>query len=550
MILFAIAILSCAKVEAPSGGPEDKTAPQVLAVFPSDGSVNVPDNTNIEIVFSKNMNKASTEKAVFISPLFFNYPRFIWKGKKLEIALPEMLRANTTYALTIGASAQDLRGNKLGETKTYSFSTGEIIYNGEIFGKVFADETRNMYIWAYKLQTADPDTFWMKVPDYVTQPDSLGKFGFKYLSFGYYLVVAVQDKNNDQFWEPPSEKLGLPDTLIYLNESSQKYGPLFLMPVEGDTLMPHFAGVQSPDSNTLIIEFSQQMDSSSVRGIENYKIYQSKDSLRTAIIDYILPLDDYFKKIYLSCSGLSASEKYKIAARDLKSIYGVQADTLSRLFDTGGADTTKPQIISLLPLPSQTPRAAGFDIKFRFSEPIDTASLDANISIVDTLGNHINNTLKWPLINYVVLAPEFIDGEVYKMILNEKSIVDQAGESLGDSSETFYYITAPADTFGQILGRVVHVPRPGGIIVIAQPQKGDEIKIEAKNDGTFYFARLFPGTYNLWAFYDKNHNGLYDGGWFRPFRFAEPIAAYADTIDVRARWETDIGQLDFAPSTN
>ena len=551
-ILFLIvAVLSCAKVEGPSGGPEDKTPPKIVGITPADGAVDVPGSLNkIEIAFSKSMNKNTTQNAVFISPLFFDYPQYKWKGKKLEVELPETLRTNTTYVLTIGASAQDLKGNKLGETRTFAFSTGKTIYDGMINGKVFSGEDRNMYIWAYKLHDADPDTFWMKVPDYVTQPDSLGKFKFEFLSYGNYLVVASQDKNNNQFWEPPGDKLGLPDTLVYLDAKHQYYGPLILTTTEGDTLAPRFSAAQSPDSNAVVADFNEKMDSVSVRMIDNYRIFKSSDTLIAGNIEYILPLDSTFKQLYFRCSGLEAGERYKISAHDLVSGYGIKADTMSRLVEIGGGDTTRPQILSIVPPPSRVPRPSGFDIDFRFSEPMQAKSFNDNITLTDTLDNEIGYSLLWSESNYVIVKPGFAEGDIYKITLTKQGILDLAGNSLGDSLEVFYFVTAPADTFGQIMGRVVNAPDSTDIYVIARPKKGDEVQILARSDGSFYFSRLFPATYNLWAFCDQNHNGRYDGGWFRPFRFAEPIAVYADTVDVRARWETDIGKLDFAPATN
>jgi len=551
IFLVIILIFSCAKVEGPSGGPEDKTPPKVVGVSPSDGMVDVPVNLNkIEITFSKSMNKTATQNAVFISPLFFDYPQYKWKGKKLEVELPEMLRTNTTYVLTIGASAQDSKRNQLGETNTFAFSTGQTIYDGIITGKVFSDNSRNMYIWAYKLADADPDTFWMKVPDYVTQPDSLGKFSFEYLSYGHYLVVAAQDKNNNQFWEPPGDKLGLPDTLVYLDAEHQYYGPLILTTTEGDTLAPRISGAMSPDSNAIVIDFNEKMDSLSVGMIDKYRLIKSSDTLVTGKIDYILPLDKDFKQLYMRCSGLEAGERYKILAHDLLSGYGIKADTMSRLVEIAETDTTGPQIVTIMPPPSRTPRPSGFDIDFRFTEPMQAQSFDDNISLTDTSDSEIEYSLSWPDSNYVILKPDFTDGETYKLTLTKPGILDINGNPLGDTLEVFYFATAPADTFGQIMGQVVNAPDSNDMYVVAKPKKGDEIKTLAKPDGSFYFARLFPETYNLWAFCDENHNGQYDGGWFRPFRFAEPIAVYADTVDVRARWETDIGKLDFAPSTN
>lgn len=213
-IIFCILFVSCAKIENPSGGPPDKTQPEILFTSPSNGSVKIANDSKIEIQFSKNMNPDLTQKAIFISPIFFDYPTFKWSGKKLTVSLPEKLKQNTTYVLTIGAAAQDSKGNKLGQTKSYAFSTGEIIHSGSIFGKIAGGGQRSLDVWAYNLQSISLDSFIYNIPEYITQTDSLGKFKFQYMSDGRYLVVAVDDRNKDQFWTPPAEKLALPSKIV------------------------------------------------------------------------------------------------------------------------------------------------------------------------------------------------------------------------------------------------------------------------------------------------------------------------------------------------
>ncbi|MCP4580624.1 MAG: hypothetical protein GY839_03345 [candidate division Zixibacteria bacterium] len=544
LLVSILIIIACAKVQAPTGGPEDKSQPGIISVKPQTNSVNVPLDTELEVIFSKNMNKAVTEKAVFISPLFFDYPEFSWSGKKLKIKLPEKLKPNTTHVLTIGAAAQDNRGNKLGQTISSSFSTGETISMGSVFGKVLSTDTRKLNIWAYRLESGRLDTFWMELPDFVTQPDSFGEFRFEYLSHGDYLVVAVDDKNDDQFWAPPGEKLALPDTLVTLNDNQQEFGPLVMMPVDRDTLQPYLSGVISPDNRTIRIEFSQRMDSAFVLLPESYRINIATDSLSKIEIDDIFPLTDDMNAVLIRCSEMIPDEKYKIEAVNLKSYYDIFADSLSRLFNAGGIDTSGPEITGIEPNPSREPRLAGFDIKLTFSELIDTGQFSSAISFSDTLDNPIDFELAWQYPHQLILKPAFKNGEVYHFSYDARRIFDLVGNQAGDTVYTYEYFTASPDSFGQIVGQVVNAPGQQ-VVVIAQPEQGDFRRVEAEENGSFAFINLPPEKYILRAFYDSNKNGWFDGGRIKPFEFAEPIAIYTDTVSVRARWETDIGQLDF-----
>jgi len=549
LITILFVINGCAKIESPRGGPEDKSKPDIIQVKPPAGSTNIPLDSDIEIVFSKNMNETITEKALFISPLFFDYPEYKWSGKKLKIMLPGKLKVNTTYVLTVGASAVDKRGNKFGQSVSFPFSTGYTIYAGSIYGRVMVKNLRNMNIWAYKLETAQPDTFWKTLPDYITQPDSLGEFKFEYLSYGTYFVVAVEDNNNDQFWAPPSERLAMPDTLIVLNENQLKYGPIVMMTVDRDTLQPEISRVVSPDNRTVRVDFARQMDILSVLSSDNYRIYAVSDSTMSITINNICPVSEQMQAAFLDCSGLSDNEKYKIETVGLKSFYDVVSDTLSRIFNSGGIDTTAPELIVLDPSPSGKPVPAGFDITAWFSEAMDTSGLTQNMALTDTIDVPVSFHAFWIYPNKLIIEPEFMDNEVYILSFDERSIFDKSSNPLGDTIKTYRYYTASPDTFGQVTGSVINSPGPE-IIVVARPKTGEPVTAVCGSDGLFKFDRLFPGTYYLRAYYDINNNNLFDGGSIRPFKFAEPIALYGDTVQVRSRWETDIGVLDFKPASN
>ncbi len=545
--IFWLILFSCAVVESPPGGPEDTTSPEVLFVKPEAGSVNVPVDTEFEIRFSKTMNETTAEQAVFIQPLFFNYPEYKWSGKTLKVVPPADLRENTTYVLTVGAQARDNRANEIGKSKSFAFSTGDQIYEGSIYGEVLGKNMRNLNVWAYKLESADPDTFWKTLPDYVTQPDSLGNYRFDFLSYGIYLVVAIEDNNNDQFWAPPGERLALPDQIVYLTGEEREFGPLVMMTTERDTIQPYLSGAKSPDNQSVIIEFSQAVDSVLALNPINYLIFPPEKPDYPIIVKDVVPLSGDFKTFHLNAVDMIPEVKYRVVCRSIKSPFGIPADTISRMIQAGPLDTIKPEMIEIIPKPSRTPKPTGFDISITFSEPMDTSGFVNLIAFSDTSDTPIDFQYNWLFSNMISLSPEFEEDRTYYLTYDERLITDVAGNPLGDSLMEYAYVTASPDSFGQIIGQIANGPGEE-IIVLAEPQRDGKIIWEqASPYGEFYIDRLLAGTYKLRAFFDRNNNGEFDGGMIRPFTFAEPIALYPDTVNVRARWETDIGVLDFRP---
>jgi hypothetical protein len=539
----------CAKVEPPGGGPDDKKPPEIISVMPSAGSVNVSLEPELEILFSERMERETTEKAIFLSPLLFDYTEFEWSGKKLSIKLPEKLKENTTYVLTVGALAVDNHGNKLGQSQSFPFSTGQAIITNTIAGRVLSTGARTIDAWAYKLDSPTPGMFWMDIPDYITQTDSLGEFQFEYLSYGIYLVVAVEDKNKDQFWTPPSEKIAFPDTLIKLNENAVEYKPLFMVVGEYDTLQPYLSKVESPDNRKVIIEFSHQMDKNNVLLKSNYRIENVEDSILTIPVVDIYPYTDDEKTIILDCPALVVGNKYKLTAVNLYSIYKIAADTLMQIFEAGDMDTTSPEIIKISPKPGPRPLPTGFDIKIGFSEACDTTNIAQKVLLSDTLKVPVSCELLWEYPNLLVVKPDFQSGGTYLFSMDEPNIFDLVGNPLGDTIKIYKYYTAFEDTFGQISGQVASPPG-SNVIVEAIAENGESTTTYSAEDGKFKFDRLFPGTYIIKGFCDADHNGHYSGGQIKPFRFAEHIILHIDSVTVRARWETDIGVLDFKSSSD
>jgi len=544
IILATGLLLNCAKIANPEGGPVDKTSPYIISIKPEPGSVSVNPDSDIEIIFSKAMNKESTEKAVFISPLFFNYPTFVWKGKKLTIKPPEKFKPNTTYSVTIGAMATDTRNNKLGESKSFSFSTGDRINSGEIKGRVLLGNLAGMDTWAYRLDSLPADTFMYLIPDYITQTDSLGGFSFEFLGKGRYLVIGVDDKNKNQFWTPPSEKIALPPELIVLADDSAVVDGLILAATEQDTARPIFVKVVSPCVNAVNIEFSHKITESSILRADAFMVVPMEESLGRGAIVRVYPLDRNLKTVRIDCDGMIAGKKYKLIGRGIESVFGQSSDSISQIFTAGGSDTIPPVIAEVYPEQSEKPRVAGFDITMYFTESINQESVVNAISIKDSLGSAIKAAQNWKYPNQLIVKPAMKDAEVYIMSIDCGKIVDMQGNPMRDSVVTYRYMTASSDTLGQISGRIINRPADN-IVVMAYPKKGDTVSVGIGPDGFFRFDKLYPSTYHISAYWDKNLNNRFDNGGVKPLTFSEPIVVYSDTIEARPRWEIDIGQIDF-----
>ncbi len=542
-IFSVIFTVRCAQIEAPPGGPEDKKPPQILAVSPSEGTANVPQNAAINVIFSKEMNHELTEKVVFVSPLPFDYPTFKWHGKKLEIVMPETLRRNTTYVITIGSSAKDIRGNALGKSISFPFSTGPEINKGVIRGSIIGGASGEVIdIWAYSLGSSD-EKFFRRLPDYITQADSLGEFRFDYVSPGEYLVVAVNDKNKNQFWSPPSEKLAIPSKIALIGTDTSLSPPIRLTLVERDTLPPQISKIAPLDSTKIELEFSSRLDEESALNTANFKIASVGDQAPGIIPDYSIFVDDAHKIIHLGGLHLIPNQNYRIDCRNLLSSSKTIAESLTQRFTAGSIDTIRPKINLIKPGQSAKAIKSNTVFELLFSEAIDTAAAFDALFFVDSAGIAITHISRWQSMNKAVLQPSFVPGRPNTLKIDQSKIIDPSGNSMGDSLISFKYIVAPADTFGELSGRVIGGNRDYKYIVRLADKTPDTISATCGPDGRFILGGLYPGTYRMTILEDVDGDGRYNAGRHDPFHFAEPLFQYPDSIIIRSRWETDLGDI-------
>jgi len=118
IILSAIALLSC-------DGWMDFSQPKVTSISPEDNESVIDLRPVISIKFTKEMNKAITEKSLKISGGKSQaIGRYRWVGNELFFDLQTDLDLGQKYTITMSSEAECLEGNNLPETKEQIFFTG------------------------------------------------------------------------------------------------------------------------------------------------------------------------------------------------------------------------------------------------------------------------------------------------------------------------------------------------------------------------------------------------------------------------------------------
>ncbi|MEX0895235.1 MAG: Ig-like domain-containing protein [Balneolaceae bacterium] len=257
--MFAAVVLaiSCATPRGPTGGPPDRTPPVITETRPDNETVNF-EGREVEFHFSKFMNRGSLQQALTIEPdLLINY-EINWGRKSATIRFGQELPENTTVILKIGTELQDTRNNNLETPFDLALSTGPVIDNASISGKlrlaVDGSVESGMKVFLYR----EPFDLEERV-NYVAQTDTGGVFRFSYLSEGTYKAAWVQDLNRNRIWERDRE-MAQPfhDSTITLEQDVEKeLGTIFI--TETDTTSPLLEGVGLLTETHLRLRFNEEV---------------------------------------------------------------------------------------------------------------------------------------------------------------------------------------------------------------------------------------------------------------------------------------------------
>lgn len=219
-----IAIVSCAKIVAPTGGPLDFDPPVLVSSKPVQEKTNF-DAKSFELFFDEYVALKNASQQLVVSPPLAKKPRIIPKGKSVLIEINNKLEDSTTYTFNFGNSIVDNNeGNPL-ENFRYIFSTGDKLDSLSVSGTVINAFTLKpekdpvaVMLYANLNDTAPVKT----VPTYMGRTDSRGVFSIQNIRKGKYRFYAVADANQNLKYDKGSELFAFADTIINLDPAFLK----------------------------------------------------------------------------------------------------------------------------------------------------------------------------------------------------------------------------------------------------------------------------------------------------------------------------------------
>jgi hypothetical protein len=560
-LFFMLLLLSrCAIDIPPTGGPEDKTPPRIVAIFPDSGALRVQTN-KLRVRFDKYIVTQSLRNALFFSPRIEDY-EVESDGKEAEIILYEPLKPNRTYACTITKALTDTRGNSLAQSFTFAFSTGSTIDSGMISGTIYSAENRfikGATVFAYFIPEGDTlfaDTLnpSRTQPDYIAQTGEDGRFQLSFLKIGAYRLFALMDKNQNLLLDL-GEPFAVPFDSVFTGKMNVR-----LRLTERDTSDIELQSASAYTSNRIALRFNRNLVSDSLT-IAHFSLIDSTTNTPVRLYDFYTNLEGNRELIYLVCDSLIKERVYGVQVFHVQDAFGNRVDTLvSSFVGISEPDTARATIQLTFAdsakgvLERDPPSPRGRRLPIEFSLPIDRTSLPNTFRLFKG-----NDTLELDFLfrdgRRLELKPrsEFELGAWYRLDITHRNILDARGRKTLDTLIRLNFQIASKDLFGELEGELL-------IDSIFQSSKQFALRLELIGEKKFYpqvvltptpqrvvkfkFSNLPEGKYFLSSFIPSDSVEVspfrkWDGGSFKPFRPSEPFFISLDSLRVRKRWTTD-----------
>ncbi len=541
-ILFScfLVFVYCAEIGAPPGGEEDRTAPNLIGSEPTNGATDVPPGNTATLYFSEHVIEPETKTAVFVSPRPTSPPKLKWKSDRLTIYFADSFRTDQTYIISISSDVTDLRRNRFDGSTVVAFSTGPTIDSGMVSGHVFQGDTAQggVMVALYDLaQFTDSVPIDSIYPLYINQTNQTGLFSFQYLPKREYRMIAFVDKNNDERYNPGRESYAVPDRAINLADSVS-FDDISLQLTKHDTTEVRITAASYTPDGLIRIKLSRDIDLGYLQDHpDKFTVVPVSDttavSYSRAMVEWNIPTSSTIH--FLTDSLVDGT--YRLSMLYDTAVVAVNFDSLQ----IAAKEDKRPP--TLMISPDRWPQfVSELEITATFSEPLDTTKFSPEtFAFFDFTDNRLPLEYDWldPL-HLRFDSREIKEGMALRLRVTEFEIADRAGNVLGDSLSEFLIITIDSDSLGSISGEIdVKLESKKQDLAVLSFQRVDNRQTFDLPLSTRSFNIDLPaGKYLLRGFLDSDGNGRRDPGSVIPYGFSETAGSYADTIAVRARFET------------
>ena len=550
MVIFSH---SCANTTTPpSGGPKDTIPPVITEIYPAIGQVNVPTHkTQLKLEFNEYVT-VKDPKSLFLSPPLEKSAKFKLKGKAVVVYFENDLDSNKTYTLDVTNAIGDNNEGNMFPGFTLVFSTGERVDSMVVTGIVqdcnSLKPLKGAKVLLYK-DHADSAVF-LKRPDAAVKTDEWGFFCLRNIQDTLYRMYALIDENNNNMYNPESEKIAFIDSLVrpvmIVSDSLpelQKYDmkdtvhclarrqeyELNVFKEKPSTQM--IVNKERVGERTAYITFMApyaQIDSIWIKGVPHDKLITQfnimQDSLEIWVNDPKPQPDTLFLNVnYLKTDTLGLLNPFTEEIRLLKPKKAI-GKTSTR--DIKKEDTLAVFTMTAAP---ETVEQYGFVMEFKY--PLVEDAFDSlvfrsiNPRQQENIGTYTVTQDSLNLRKYTIMPKEKLQaGYEYFLKVPHRKFKDING-FYNDSSEV--KVTLPTDDKLSTLFLALTDVHNKYIVDLLNEKRDKVLRsFIVENDQTLTFPYIKTGKYSIRITEDVNKNGIVDTGILLEKRQPEKVRFY------------------------
>jgi len=522
--LFLLIVFSCAKIVSPTGGPKDETPPMVLESSPKQGSVQVNDKT-IVLNFDEFVNIVDNSK-VLVSPLTNPPPTFKTKGKSVVVSFEEPLKENITYHIRFGDNIVDINERNPLKGYEFVFSTGDKIDSVKVSGKLtpaLNDEVvENLLVGLYK---ESEDTLFTKEPPiYVTRTDEEGNYAINHIAPGRYDLIALEDKNSNNYFDLPNEKIAFVDTVLIFEEKSTHQINLQLF--EEDAPLQVLNTIHKVYGQ-LLVELSGEHTAVTTKWLGLPKL---KDSLKVEKVGKDQLDIKYFYQNKMP---------QKLALLD----GGVVFDTIS--IDETTAKSNTLELSTNLVLSRTNYLEIKDDLIIEGDVFLTKSDLTNSVlQIKDSIELSLSDSafaFRWEEGKFKIFY-DWLENKEYTLHIPPNSFTAFSEATNTDSLSLVFY-RRNETAYGDL--SFVFVERDSTENYLYQLSKEDGTLIESGmvTDSLLRFEKVLAAKYRFAVIKDANNNGKWDSGNYKKSRQPEKIFLPTSEVSVKPNFETEIEMI-------
>ena len=544
---------SCANTTTPpTGGPKDTIPPVITEIYPELGMTHVPvHGTKLEIKFNEYV-QVKDPKSLFLSPPLEKMPKYKLKGKGVVITFEDDLDSNKTYTMDLTNAIVDNNESNPFPGFTLVFSTGDKIDSMMVTGIVQDCNTlapiKGATVMLYK-DHADSAIF-LSRPDAAVKTDDWGFFCLRNIQDTVYRIYAIVDENNNNKYDPETEKVAFVDTAFrptwIVNDSLPeltKYDMLDTVSCLARQTQYELNIFKEKPSTQMIVNKERigertayitfmapyaQIDSLWFKGIPSDKVItqfnQKQDSLEIWINDPKKQPDTLFLNVkYMKTDTLgllnSFTEQIKLI-KPKKSVGKTPAKDIKK------TDTTA---VFTLQAKSETVEQNGFEMEFKY--PVVETAFDSLIfrylnprqqesTAKYTVTQDTLNLRKYIIRPSVELQP----GYEYFLKVPHRKFKDING-FYNDSLEV--KVSLPQDDKLSTMNLNLTGVNNKYIVDLLNEKRTSVLRTYiVEDDAVLKFPYLKAGKYSIRLTEDLNRNGLVDTGILLEHRQPEKVLFY------------------------